>query len=151
MSKKEITPEAEPLTVRFRSESLSEKDKDGFVQIKTDIGTMCDILQDDNMNQFFQSDHGRKFLAIKIGVKALSVAFSKEDICKELSWNFIKEYYLDHMDKEEILNYIGFETAMDHFKEKLQQSGTTQKDINTGKKAGKKKSLLEVEDAGESK
>lgn len=76
---------------------------------------MEDILQDEKLNEFLNHSDIKDMFAHRIGTEGLLTSFTKEEVCEKLTWDFIKEYFLDHMNTEDILNKIGWETVKDHF------------------------------------
>lgn len=91
------------------------------------------ILEDKLFEKFIETEDTKKYLAEKIGVPGLLVAFKKEDVLKALSWEYVVEFYKDHMNVEEVLNHIGWEKVKEHFADKISTIKEGKKDINTKK------------------
>lgn len=98
------------------------------------------VFKDEKVEEFLNHPDVLNMFAKKIGVAGLLRAYDKEEVCEEMTWEFIREYFMDHIDEEEILEHIGFETCKDHFKDHFESS----EDINSDEP-----SLLETTDGSE--
>lgn len=88
-----------------------------------------ELFSDEQIEKFLSHEDIKDMYAHRIGVKGLLRAFDKEEVCEEITWDYIKEYFLDHMNYEDILNHIGWEIVSNHFKDYI-ESETPAEDIN---------------------
>jgi hypothetical protein len=102
------------------------------------------IMDDKLVTSFMESAKTKKWLAEKIGVEGLLIAFKKEDVLSTVGWDYVKEFFLDHMQVNDILNHVGWESAKEHFADKIAVE-SQQNDINTNGN----KSILETIDESE--
>jgi hypothetical protein len=102
------------------------------------------IMADNLVNSFIANQKTKTWLAEQIGVAGLLEAYNKEEVLEKVSWPYVKEFFLDHMDPADILNHLGWEAVREHFADKI-AANSSQNDINTSGN----KSILETLDASE--
>jgi hypothetical protein len=102
------------------------------------------IMDDKLAASFFQNEKVKNWLAEQIGVTGLLNVYSKTEVLEKVGWEYIKEFFLDHMNTQDILNHVGWETTSEHFADKIATT-RSQNDINTNGN----KSILETLDVSE--
>jgi hypothetical protein len=109
-------------------------DKDGKKQLEIngiESAQLFDqIIDDELLDGFLSDDKVKTYIAKKIGVEGLLVAFPKEEVLGKVGWPFVSGFFKDHMDRVDILNEIGWEAVKSHFADKINQV-SSQNAINT--------------------
>jgi len=88
------------------------------------------IMQEPLAKSFFEDGDLKKYMASEIGVKGLLTVYKKEEVLKEVGWDYVKDFFVDHMNVSHILSHIGWETVKEHFIDII-NSENTKNDINT--------------------
>lgn len=142
------------LTVTF-NDDVSIEEVEDFKNTKTlkidniDPSFYRQIMKRDVIKHMFSDESVQEGIAkLYVPMEVLLKFYQKEDVCQKLGgWEFIGEYFKDHMDIADVLEYIGWEKVKDHFHDVIQiESG--ENDINTGEQT---QCLLEVVKDGNSK
>jgi hypothetical protein len=137
------------MELKFEASAVKKLDNKGTDEI---IVTIADsklmdflnaIMDDKLVAAFFKSEKVKTWFAEQIGVEGLLVAYSKTEVLEKVGWDYIKEFFLDHMNTSDILNHVGWETVNEHFADKI-AANRSQNDINTNGK-----SILETLDVSE--
>jgi len=111
------------------------------------IKFLQNVWEDEHLQEFLSHEEIQNIFAKKIGVPGLLRAFNKEEVCEEITWEYIREYFLDHIDPNEILDHIGFETVSKHFADYLDSDGDSSlEDINSNSEGTLAGKLNEGED-----
>jgi hypothetical protein len=132
----EASTPVHPVDISFKAPHVkTEKDKDNTdimtVKVTDPTNFLTSIMQDDLLKEFLNDLGSKRFLAKIIGVKGLLATYDKKEVLDEITWQYVEEYFFDHMDQTKILNYIGWEKVQEHFKDKIQAGTTSKNDINT--------------------
>ncbi len=141
MAKKEKVKE---MSITFAAKNVKvEKKDDGDVMTVTvvspiDFLTDC-VVKDETLDKFLEDVGTKRYIAAKVGVKGLLAKFDKKEVLTEVTWDYVKEFFMDHMDVPSILDYIGYEKVGEHFSDKIQSESGSKNVINKGEK----RSILE--------
>lgn len=124
------------LKVKVKNAVLDkEVDKEGnrLVEMKDldNVEFFSQIMNDTLLNEFIKDAKSKDYICKEIGVEGLLASFNKDDVLKKIGWEYVKNFYLDHVDPEFILNHFGYEKVREHFKDKIVQEKGPQIAINT--------------------
>lgn len=120
------------LTVKAKDVTITEEKEEKTVKLSgvNVIDLFTDIVDPSIFKNFLDDKVTKNKLAKDIGVKGLLETFDRTEVCKEISWEFIKPFFYDHMNVQEILDHIGFDKVKEHFADKIAHSSPTNA-INT--------------------
>ena len=92
---------------------------------------MEEVFGDVHVSEFLSNPDILEMFARRIGVKGLFRTYPKEEVCNELGWEYIREYFLDHVEASDILDHLGWEVVSKHFADYLDGQENTTEDINS--------------------
>lgn len=139
------------IVLTFEADSIENttKDKDGDVRVtikkEKQMDFLVRIMEDEMIDAFLSDEDTKKWFIDRIGVEPLLKVYTREDVLKLLSWEYVREFFFDHMDIKDVLNHIGWENIREHFADKLLVEKSHQNDINNSGN----KSVLEELNASE--
>jgi hypothetical protein len=103
---------------------VDAKDTGGTTEVhltKVDMEKFMEqVFMDEKVNEFLSHPDILDMFAKRIGVPGLLKSFDRTEVCDEITWDYIKEYFLDHMDFADCLDHIGWEAAKKHFADHLE-------------------------------
>lgn len=97
------------------------------------------LWKDEYIKEFLDNADVMDMFARRMGVEGLLKSYDKTEVCEAITWDFIREYFLDHIDADDILNHIGWETVSKHFADHIDGENTSTEDINTDSKSAAEK------------
>lgn len=92
---------------------------------------MEEVWNDEHVGEFLSNPDILEMFARRIGVDGLFRTYKKEEVCEHLSWDYIKKYFLDHVEASDILDHLGWEVVSKHFADYLDGHETSAEDINS--------------------
>lgn len=95
------------------------------------VAFMKEVWNDEHVGEFLSNPDILEMFARRIGVDGLFRTYQKEDVCNHLGWEYIKEYFLDHVEASDILDHLGWEVVSKHFADYLDGHETSAEDINS--------------------
>jgi hypothetical protein len=88
------------------------------------------VLEDTYLDKFFSDKNILNMFTARIGVEKLLQVFSIEDVCEHITWDYIRKYFMDHIDVADILNHIGWELVSNHFSDYIHNKNVDEESIN---------------------
>lgn len=137
---KESQSTTDTTTLSFSTKHAKKEGDQFTVELTSTVDFLTEFMNDETLKKFLAEPGTNKFIANIIGVKGLLEKFPKEEVLKSVTWDYVRDFFYDHMDVSEILNHIGYEKVSEHFKDKIQSQRGSKKSINTPQK----KSVLET-------
>ena len=88
------------------------------------------IMEEEVISEFFADEDTKKQLIAMIGVDTVLKVFERDELLNGCSWEFVKQFFLDNIDVEAVLNHIGFEKVKEHFSDRIESVEESSNDIN---------------------
>lgn len=111
---------------------------------------MFDMMQvlwkDKYIKEFLDNEDVMDMFARRMGVEGLLKSYDKTEVCDAITWDYIREYFKDHVDASEILDHIGWETVSKHFADYIDDENTSAEDINTTESVAEKLNVGQGQD-----
>ncbi len=107
---------------------------------------MEEIWTDELINEFLSNKDILEMFARRIGVEGLFRTYKTEEVCDHITWDYIREYFLDHVDYNDILNHIGWEVVSKHFSDYLDAQSNSTEDINSNESVVEKLNACKGQD-----
>lgn len=110
-------------------------EKDGFKYLKIEcsaIEYLKQAMTSELIAEFINDELTKKFMCKIIGIDTLTQCYDTTLLMDHLPWADVKGYYIDHIDPKELLDHIGYETAKEFWRERLEQEFSPTNAINSG-------------------